>query len=175
MRIEFIGKNYNASEKLKDVITKKVDRLDKFFEDDTKVKVLLKEANDVFTLELTIILDGVVMRSEVSSDNMYNNIDVALPKLEKQIIKHRTKLMSKSKKFRIKELDMNYAPPAEEKKSSLVRSKSYELTPMTIEDAIDELELVGHSFYVFENKATKNVNVLYKRNDGDYGLIEALV
>ncbi len=175
MRIEFIGKNYSASEKLKDVITKKVDRLDKFFENDTKVKVLLKEANDVFTLELTIILDGVVMRSEVSSDNMYNNIDIALPKLEKQIIKHRTKLMSKSKKIRIKELDMNYAPPAEEKKSAVVRSKSYELIPMTIEDAIDELELVGHSFYVFENKATKNVNVLYKRNDGDYGLIEALV
>lgn len=175
MRIEFIAKNYTASEKLKDVITKKVDRLDKFFENDTKVKIMLKEANDVFTLELTIIVDGVVMRSEVSSDNMYNNIDTALPKLEKQIIKHRTKLMSKSKKIRIKELDMNYAPPAEEHKSGVVRSKSYELTPMTIEDAIDELELVGHSFYVFENKATKNVNVLYKRNDGDYGLIEALV
>ena len=66
MRIEFLTKNYNPSEKLKDVITKKVERLDKFFEDDTKVKILLKKANDVETLELTIVLDSSVMRAEVS-------------------------------------------------------------------------------------------------------------
>ena len=175
MRIEFLTKNYNPSEKLKDVITKKVERLDKFFEDDTKVKVLLKKANDVETLELTIVLDSVVMRAEVSGDHMYDNIDLALPKLEKQIIKHRTKLMSRSKKVRVKESDMSYVPPTEkEENHGVVRSKSYELTPMTVEDAIEELELVGHSFSVFANKTTKNVNVLYKRNDGDYGLIEAL-
>lgn len=176
MRIEFLTKNYNPSEKLKDVITKKVERLDKFFEDDTKVKILLKKANDVETLELTIVLDSSVMRAEVSGDNMYDNIDIALPKLEKQIIKHRTKLVTKSKKVRIKELDASSVPPADKEDSQhgVVRSKSYELTPMTVDDAIEELELVGHSFYVFSNKATKNVNVLYKRRDGDYGLIEAL-
>ncbi|MCI8412843.1 MAG: ribosome-associated translation inhibitor RaiA [Clostridia bacterium] len=175
MRIEFLTKNYTPSDKLKDVVTKKVERLDKFFEDDTKVKILLKKANDVETLELTIILDSVVMRAEVSSGNMYENIDIALPKLEKQIIKHRTKLNAKSKKFRIKDVEAAFAPQAEKEEThGVVRSKSYELTPMTVEDAIEELELVGHSFYVFSNKATKKVNVLYKRNDGDYGLIEAL-
>lgn len=175
MRIEFLSKNYSPSEKLKDVVTKKVERLDKFFEDDTKVKILLKKANDVETLELTIVLDNVVMRAEVSGANMYENIDIALPKLEKQIIKHRTKLAAKSKKVRAKELDTAYEPAAEkEEQHGVVRSKSYALVPMTVEDAIEELELVGHSFYVFANKATKNVNVLYKRNDGDYGLIEAL-
>lgn len=173
MRIEFLTKNYNASEKLKDVITKKVERLDKFFEEDTKAKIMLKESNDVYTLEITII-DGTVMRAEVSSDNMYDNIDLALPKLEKQIIKHHKKLISKSKKLRIKELDMSYVPPVEEKKRTVVKAKSYELTPMTVDDSIEELELVGHSFYVFLNKSTKQVNVLYKRNDGDYGLIETL-
>lgn len=176
MRIEFLTKNYNASDKLKDVITKKVERLDKFFEDDVRVKILLKEANDVQTLELTIVLDSIVMRAEVSSGNMYDNIDLALPKLEKQIIKHRGKLTSKSQKFRIKELGTDYAPPAEQEKShGLVRSKTFELTPMTVEDAIDELELLGHSFFVFCNKGTKSVNVVYKRNDGDYGLIETVV
>ncbi len=175
MRIEFLTKNYSPSDKLKDLIEKKVQRLDKFFEDDTKVKVMLKQANDVQTLELTIMLDSSVMRAEVSGENMYENIDVALPKLEKQIIKHRTKLVAKSKKVRVKELDASYVAPAEkEEKHGVVRSKSYELTPMTVDDAIEELELVGHSFYVFSNKATKKVNVLYKRNDGDYGLIEAL-
>ena len=175
MRIEFLTKTYTPSEKLKDVITKKVQRLDKFFEDDTKVKILLKKANDVETLELTIVLDSAVMRAEVSSGNMYENIDIALPKLEKQIIKHRSKLIAKSKKVRYKELDAAYVPAAEKEEThGVVRSKSYELTPMTVDDAIEELELVGHSFYVFSNKSTKKVNVLYKRHDGDYGLIEAL-
>ena len=175
MRIEFLIKTYTPSEKLKDVITKKVQRLDKFFEDDTKVKILLKKANDVETLELTIVLDSAVMRAEVSSGNMYENIDIALPKLEKQIIKHRSKLIAKSKKVRSKELDAAYVPAAEKEEThGVVRSKSYELTPMTVDDAIEELELVGHSFYVFSNKSTKKVNVLYKRHDGDYGLIEAL-
>ena len=78
--------------------------------------------------------------------------------------------------MRIKELDASSVPLADKEDSQhgVVRSKSYELTPMTVDDAIEELELVGHSFYVFSNKATKNVNVLYKRRDGDYGLIEAL-
>ena len=175
MRNEFLTKTYTPSEKLKDVITKKVQRLDKFFEDDTKVKILLKKANDVETLELTIVLDSAVMRAEVSSGNMYENIDIALPKLEKQIIKHRSKLIAKSKKVRSKELDAAYVPSAEKEEThGVVRSKSYELTPMTVDDAIEELELVGHSFYVFSNKSTKKVNVLYKRHDGDYGLIEAL-
>lgn len=175
MRIEFLTKNYSPSEKLKDIITKKVERLDKFFEDDTKVKILLKKANDVETLELTIVLDSVVMRAEVSSGNMYENIDTALPKLEKQIIKHRGKLITKSKKVRAKELDMAVVPPAEKEEShGVVRSKTYQLVPMTVEDAIEELELVGHSFYVFCNKVTDRVNVVYKRNDGDYGLIETV-
>ena len=175
MRIEFLTKNYSPSDKLKDLIEKKVERLDKFFEDDTKVKIMLKKANDVETLELTIILDSSVMRAEVSGANMYDNIDIALPKLEKQIIKHRSKI-SKSKKVRPKILDMDYAPPAEadDRHHGVVRSKTFELTPMTVEDAIEELELLGHSFYVFSNKATKNVNVVYKRNDGDYGLIETV-
>lgn len=176
MRIEFLAKNYNPSEKLKDIITKKIERLDKFFDSDTKLKVLMKESNDVQTMELTIVVDSAILRAEVSGDNMYDNIDIVLPKLEKQIIKHRTKIASKSKKFRIKELDMSFVTPEkEEPAKSVVRSKSYELSPMTVDDAIEELELVGHSFYIFSNKTTNMVNVLYKRNDGDYGLIEALV
>ena len=174
MRIEFLTKNYNPSDKLKDVITKKIDRLDKFFEKDMKIKVMLKEANDVKTLELTMVQDGKVLRSEVSGDNMYNNIDDALPKLEKQIIKHREKIAARFKKFRIKDLAEPVSVPAE-KARSVVRRKEYTLTPMTVEDAVEELELVGHSFYVFDNKATGRVSVLYRRNDGDYGLIETIV
>ncbi len=175
MRIEFLCKNYNASDKLKDVITKKVDRLDKFFDTDTKAKVMLKKSKDIETLEITISVQNGITRAEVSGDNMYNLIDVAIPKIEKQIIRHHEKI--KSKKFKVKEIDFASAEIAEtvaEPAKKVVRSKSYNLVPMTVEDAIEEMELVGHDFYVFLNRETANINVLYARNDGDYGLIETV-
>lgn len=171
MKIDFLCRNYDASDKLKDVITKKVDRLDKFFEEDTKVKIVLKEANSVQTMELTIAVMNGVLRSEVSGKNMYELIDIALPKLEKQIIKHHSKM--KDKKFKIKDVATEEPKPVEQPKE-VVRSKVFELVPMTVEDAIEEMELVGHDFYVFLNRATGNVSVLYTRRDENYGLIEAV-
>ncbi len=173
MRIEFLCKNYNASDKLKDLIEKKVDKLDKFFESDTKAKVVLKKTKDIETLEITVAMGNGIVRAEVSNGNMYENIDLALPKLEKQIIRHHDKI--KSKKSKIREvIDFATEEPVKEPEKKVVRSKSYNLVPMTVEDAIEEMELIGHDFFVFLNKATGNINVLYARNDGDYGLIEAV-
>ena len=76
MKIEFLCKNYNASDKLKDIIARKVDKLDKFFEEDTKAKVLLKKSKDVETLEITISVSGGIVRAEVAGGNMYENIDL---------------------------------------------------------------------------------------------------
>ncbi len=183
MNIEYLCKNYDASDKLKSIIDKKVQKLDKFFDDDTRIKIGLKKGNtrntdDLYTLELTIMLDGAIMRAEVTTDNMYSNIDLAIPKLEKQIIRHHKKIESKTKKLRIK--DFSAIPgdiPEEEVKEekTLVRSKCYTLIPMSVDDAIEELELIGHNFYVFLNKSTNSINVLYVRNDGNYGLIETVV
>lgn len=182
MTIEYLCKNYDASDKLKSVIDKKVQKLDKFFDDDTRIKIALKKGNtrstdDLYTLELTIRLDGTVLRAEVTSDNMYNNIDLALPKLEKQIIRHHKKLESKSKKLRAKDWSVPQEAEDEDlpEEKTVVRSKCYTLSPMSIDDAIEELELVGHNFYVFLNKSTNSINVLYVRNDGNYGLIETVV
>lgn len=182
MKIEFLCKNYDASDKLKALIEKKVQRLDKFFDDDTRIKIMLKKGNtrsvdDSYTLELTILLDSSVLRAEVTSDNMYSNIDLALPKLEKQIIRHHKKIESKSKKFRAKDIapETIESDEATEEEKTLVRSKHFTLIPMSIDDAIEEMELLGHTFYVFLNKSTNSVNVLYNRNDGNYGLIETIV
>lgn len=172
MKIEMLSKNYTPSEKLKDIIDKKVSKLDKFFDDDTKVKILLKQIGEnLFTMEITILVENGLIRAEVSSDNMYNNIDLALPKIEKQIIKHHSKIAAKSKKFREKVL-VEEAVKEEQEKLKVVRSKSFELIPMTVEDAIEELELVGHTFFVFLNKSTNEIDVLYRRLDNNYGLIE---
>ena len=176
MKIEFLAKNYEVKEKLKDIIAKKISRLEKFFADAVTIKVALKKAAALEIMELTILIDGMVLRSEVTSGNMYENIDAALAKLEKQIIKHRDKITDKSKKVSLKELERNFvreihALDAQE----VVRTKRFALSPMSVEDAIGEIELTDHSFYVFLNKATKRVSVLYRRNDGKYGLIETIV
>ncbi len=176
MKIEFLSKNYSPSDKLKTVIEHKLEKLDKFFDEDTKIKVMLKQSKEIYTLELTIGIDKGILRSEVSSDNMYNNIDIALPKLEKQIIKHHKKIESKFKNFKAKDFAAVVAPQEEtEPQSVVVKSKTFELTPMTVEDAIDELELVGHDFFVFLNKTSNSVNVVYRRMDNNYGLIETTV
>lgn len=171
MRVEFLCKNYNASDKLKDVIRRKIDKLDKFFENETTVKVVLKETKDIETMEVTVGLSGCFIRGEVSGDNMYDNIDLVLPKLEKQIIKHHSKI--KSKKANVKDLDVFAQEESKViPKQKVVREKIFDLVPMTVDDAIEEIELLGHDFYVFLNKVTGNVCVLYLRNDKDYGLIE---
>lgn len=181
MNIEFLCKNYDPSDKLKTIIDKKLQRLDKYFDEDTRIKVVLKKGNtksvdDLYTLELTILLDSSVMRAEVTSDNMYSNIDIALPKLEKQVVRHHKKLASKSKKFRAKDVVTDdSAVEEQDEEKSIVRSKHYTLVPMSIDDAVEEMELVGHNFYVFLNKTTNSINVLYVRHDGNYGLIETVV
>ena len=177
MRIDYQSKNYKAKESLKEVIDKKIQRLDKYCDEDVTVKVMMRESKNIETMELTIFLGSTVLRAEVSGEvgqTMYDLIDIVIPKLEKQIKKHHTILASKSKKFRQKVIVENIK--AEEKQTSeIVRTKSFDLTAMDEIEAMAELELIGHSFYVFPNKATDKVNVIYKRNDGNYGIIEANV
>ena len=177
MRIDFQSKNYKPKDTLKDVIDKKIQRLDKYFDEDVTIKVMMRESKDRETMELTIFLGSAVLRSEVTGETgqtMYDLIDLAIPKFEKQIKKHHTILASKSKKFRQKEIVENIKEE-EKKTSEIVRTKSFELSPMDEIEAMAELEMIGHSFYVFLNKTSEKVNVIYKRNDGNYGIIEANV
>ena len=88
MEIKYISKNYKISDKLKDIIEKKLSKLEKYFTKDTTVKVACTEQNDICKLEITINSAGLFIRSEVESDNMYNNIDLSMPKLERQIVKN---------------------------------------------------------------------------------------
>ena len=99
MKIEITTLNYQASDKLKDIVTKKVMRLERYFDEDISAKVLMKREKDSEKLELTIFLKGSVLRAETVGDNMYNNIDDVLPKIERQIHKHKTRLQTRVKSF----------------------------------------------------------------------------
>lgn len=170
MRIEIIARNYKLTDHLEEIINKKMEKFSRYFEDDATAKIFLKETGkERYVMEITIFFGNNMVRSEVSSDNMFNNIDIALPKIEGQIRKHRTKL-SKLKKSAVEEGSMY--PQSEEKKMEIIRTKSMALKKIGIEEAVEDMELVDHDFYIFLNNETGKVNVLYKRKAGNLGCIE---
>lgn len=172
MEIKYLAKNYKISDKFKEVIERKLEKFDKYFNRDVDVKVVCSEQNDRQKLEITINSAGLYLRSEVESDNMYNNIDTALPKLEKQIVKSNKKYKNKfAERATFDNFEYLEAEP-ENIPVKVVKTKSFELDPISVEDAEAYMEAVGHNFYVFLNGETGEINVLYKRNDGNLGLIE---
>ena len=167
MRIELIGKDYNLSDRLKEILEKKISKLDKFFGDDATTTVVCRKEGERQTMEVNVRFSGKIVRAEVTSDNMYDNIDVILPKISRQIEKHRTKL---SRKLR-PDAFVDVEPITVDKKEGIAREKRFELVPMTVDDAITELDLLGHDFYLFLNADTGKVALVYKRTDGRIGLL----
>lgn len=174
MDIKYVAKNYKISDKFKDVIEKKLSKLEKYFSKDVDLKVACTEQNDVCKLEITINSAGLFLRSEVTSDNMYNNIDMALPKLEKQIVKNNKKYKNKFAERVVADSFEFIEEEPEPIAARVVKTKTFELDPISVEDAIAFMEAVGHNFYVFLNGETGEINVIYKRNDGNLGLIEVV-
>ena len=168
MRLEIVGKNYIVADRLRTVIEQKLDKLDKYFVDDVFTRVVCREeGKGRHLMEITIKVGGRILRAEVSSDNMYDNIDLALPKLERQIRKYRTKLDKQVKITSTGEVE-------DVEVQRIVRSKQFEVVPMTVEEAMLQIELLGHEFFVFLNVDNNRINVVYKRKDGDYGILDPI-
>ncbi len=178
MNIQISAKNYVVSNKLRDIIEKKVERLERYFSDDADVRIFCKKEKDLCKLELTIKDGGLLFRSEVASDSMYQNIDMALPKVEKQIIKYSSKLKDKfHKQSAIDARDWLYfeeeepLPPIPQ---GVNKFKSFDIVPLSVEDAQMYLENSDHAFYIYLNNETGKVNIMYKRTMGGYGIIEPI-
>ena len=173
MKIEFIERNYDIGNRLKEIITKKINKLDRYFGDDAQARVVCKLENKTYKLELTITNKGLLYRSEVTGENMYDNIDLALPKIERQIIKQAEKRKDKFRAgaFDVPSFEFLEEKP-EEKKKDIYKRKTFDLVPITVDDAKEFMEALDHKFYIFLNAETGLVNVLYIRGDGELGLIE---
>lgn len=174
MKIEITERNYEVSEHLKKIAGEKLAKLDKYFDgDDTVARVCFKKEANSLTIEVMLDYAGKFVRATATSDNFYDNLDAVLPKLEGQIRKYRTRFDKHSKNSAYRE-DALFDDGRYEKTASykVVKEKKFVLKPMTVEEASAELELLGHSFYVFLEAKSNTVQVLYKRNDGDLGLIE---
>lgn len=172
MRITINGKNIEVSDYLRDLVTKKVAKLDKYFPEDTEAHVLLAVERNRHIVEVTIPYSGGIIRGEEVSGDMYASIDTVLAKVEKQINRHRTKLEKSLREDAFAADYEDYQDDEEEEEHSVVRVKRFSIKPMDVEEAVLQMELLGHSFYVFENAEDGQVNVVYKRKDGNYGLIE---
>lgn len=175
MKVTYVAKNYEISQRFKEVLESKLDKLERYFDTDVSVKVNCTSQEKREKLELTISSGSYFFKGEAISDNMYNNIDLALPKLERQIVRIGAKARAKSKKLAKEnvglvdladELFEEWAP------SKLIKTKRFALEPMTVDDAEAHMEALGHNFYVFENIYTHETNILYRRNDKNLGLIE---
>lgn len=174
MKIKITGKGMNISDYLKGVVQKKAEKLGRYFKPDTEMSVMLTIEKNRHIAEVTVPVDGILLRTEEATGDMYSSVDTVLKKLERKIRKHRTRLERRLH-------DDAFASPAavyddaegeEEISPKLVRSKKFSIKPMDVEEAMMQMELIGHSFFVFRNAETNDVNVLYVRNDGNYGLIE---
>lgn len=172
MKIEIVERGgYTAREKLKDLIEKKVNKFDKYLSSNATCKVVLNGYKDRYKMEVSLSDKGKFVRAEVESDNMYANVDLCLSKVEKQIVRHSERLIDRKRnEAMIMDLMFHDELP-EDTKPQIVKRKHYDLYPMSEEEAMEQIELVGHDFYVFLNEKTQKVNVLYKRLDGELGLI----
>lgn len=173
MKIELVSKNYNEGSRLVGVIEKKLGKLDKYFSGDADALVKLSTVgNDKFTMEITVRFGGYIARAEVTGSNMYDNIDLILPKLEKQIARFRDRMNSKVPKRALPlKTDVEEAAAPREYYGNIVKEKHFDISIVTVDEAIAEMELLDHDFYVFVNAENNRVSVVYKRHDGDYGLI----
>ena len=174
MKIEITTRNCIASDHLKGVIEQKLGKLDKYFgSGETSAKVCLKKEGSSLTTEVMLTYAGKFVRATASSDNFYDNLDAVLPKLEGQIRKHRTKFdKDKTNSAFGSVVEFEKAFDYETTQAGkIVKEKKFTLTPMTVDQAIEEMELLGHSFYVFKELKTATVQVIYLRNDGNIGLI----
>ena len=173
MRFIISGKNIDVTEGLRAAITDKLGKLEKYFTPETEVIVTLSVEKERQKLEVTIPVKGNIIRSEQVSNDMYVSIDLVEEVIERQLKKYKNKIVDKKQQaagnFQQAYIDKDYE---EDDEIRIIRTKRFGMKPMYPEDACIQMELLGHSFFVFRNAETDEVNVVYKRKGNTYGLIE---
>ncbi len=173
MKFIIIGKNIDVTPGLREAVENKLGKLERYFTPDTEIHVTLSVQKEQQKIEVTIPVKGGIIRSEEKSNDMYISIDLVEEIIERQLRKYKNKLIARhqeSGNFRQEFFDTSV--PEDEDEIKIVRTKRFGIKPMFPEDACVQMDLLGHDFFVFCNADTEEVNVVYKRKNGAYGLIE---
>ena len=174
MKITLRGKNIEITEAIEEKVSEKLSKLDKYFivSENVEAKVLVRTYPYGQKIEVTIPTEYVLLRAEVVDQDLYNAIDLVIDKLEGQIRKYKTRLNRKSKDNKLAFNLASIEPLEDEEEDVLVKTKTITPKPMDMEEAIMQMELIGHSFFVYRDTETDAISIVYRRNDWDYGLIE---
>lgn len=172
MQIALRGKNIELTEPLRNYVEKKIGKIERYFNRPPfTAQVALSVEKGRHIVEVTVPLDGMLLRGEESSEDMYASIDGVVDKLERQIMKFKTRVNRRARRDAAAPIFIgNDEDEGEE--PLIVRTKKFDLKPMEPEEAILQMNLLGHDFFVFANASTNQVNVVYRRKGGNYGLIE---
>ena len=172
MRYIISGKNIDVTEGLKSAIYEKIGKLERYFTPETEVHITLSVEKERQKIEVTIPMKGNIIRAEQVSNDMYASIDMVEDIIERQLRKYKNKLVDqKQAAFNFNQAFMD-DESTEDESINITRVKKFAMKPMDAEEACVQMELLGHSFYVFRNSETDEVNVVYKRKGNTYGLIE---
>ena len=173
MKFTIVGKNIDVTPGLKSAIEEKIGKLEKYFTPDTNANVTVNVDKDRHKIEVTIPVKGKIIRAEQVSNDMYVSIDLVEEVIERQLKKYKSKLVDKQQaeasNFKKEYIESEYM---DDEDIRIERMKKFDPKPMYPEDACVQMELLGHTFYVFRNAETEQINVVYKRKGGTYGLIE---
>ncbi len=173
MKLTFVGKKFEIRQAQKDWAERKLGKLDKYFDDDADVKLVMGKIRDKFTVECTVSAKGTMFRVEEANDDLYLAIDHIVPAIERQIRKNKTRLAKRLRSGAAEQVIVDEPEIApEEKEFKIVKTKAVPKKPMSPEEAILQMNLLGHNFFIFENSELNDISLVYKRKDGDYGLIE---
>ena len=177
MELKIRGDKIKITKSMKDYIEDKLSKLDKYLEksNDVSANVMVKVRGHEQKVEITIPLKSFILRSEEIQEDFYAAVDKTIDKLERQIRKNKTRLMTKHEKasfdFNFESIDIDKKEEKDQKK--VVKRKAIEIKPMSEEEAILQMELLGHEFFMYKDSETMEVAVVYKRKDGNYGVLES--
>ncbi|UMZ74950.1 ribosome hibernation-promoting factor, HPF/YfiA family [Natranaerofaba carboxydovora] len=174
MELNIVGKNIDVTNALKEHADKRLSKLDRYFNKSVEAQVTMSVVKDTHIVEVTVFLNGgIILRAEDGTGDMYASIDSVLDKLERQVKKYKTRINRKLRQGGHKALAEGIPEELEEDEyPKIVRTKRFAMKPMDAEEAVMQMDLLGHDFFVFMNAETEEVNVVYKRKDGNYGQIE---
>ena len=174
MKLELVGKNIDLTEALKDRANEKLSKIDKYFNEEVRARAVFSTQKNGQTVEVTIFLPGTILRAEETTEDMYESIDKVVDALSRQTRKYKTRLKRRyqdnSETIRFENIE-SFEEESSQEEGKIIRRKEFNLRPMMEEEAILQMELLNHNFYVFLNAETDRVEIVYKRKAKGYGSI----
>ncbi|MEW6697948.1 MAG: ribosome hibernation-promoting factor, HPF/YfiA family [Bacillota bacterium] len=170
MKVQVRGKNIQVTPALRDYVEKRLGKLDRFLDNLGEAVATLVVEGDSHKIEVTIPVNGMLLRGEEATGEMYSSVDLVVEKMERQIERYKAKINRRSNRG-IAGLAEG-VERFEDETPKVIKTKRFAIKPMALDEAIMQMNLLGHDFFVFSNAETEQTNVVYKRKDGNYGLIE---